>query len=307
MQTVGLTALVEKLKLKNLTPEVDMSDTVITTPNINRPALQLAGYFDHFASDRVQIIGYVEYTYLKHLTIEQRLPIYERFLSSEIPCVIFSSRTEPDDEFLKLAVKHNKPLLASDQETSPFMAECIRALSTMLAPCISIHGVLVDVYGEGVLLMGESGVGKSEAALELVKRGHRLVTDDVVEIRKVDEETLIGRSPAITRHFIELRGIGIVDVKELFGVSSIRESKQIDMVIRLEEWDKDKEYDRLGLNEEYTEFLGTKVVCHTLPIRPGRNLAVMVEVAAMNNRHKKYGYNAAQKLAEDLERHAMGL
>ena len=266
MQTVGLTALVEKLKLKNLTPEVDMSDTVITTPNINRPALQLAGYFDHFASDRVQIIGYVEYTYLKHLTMEQRLPIYERFLSSEIPCVIFSSRTEPDDEFLKLAVKHNKPLLASDQETSPFMAECIRALSTMLAPCISIHGVLVDVYGEGVLLMGESGVGKSEAALELVKRGHRLVTDDVVEIRKVDEETLIGRSPAITRHFIELRGIGIVDVKELFGVSSIRESKQIDMVIRLEEWDKDKEYDRLGLNEEYTEFLGTKVVCHTLPI-----------------------------------------
>lgn len=306
MQTVGLTALVEKLKLKNLTPEVDMSDTVITTPNINRPALQLAGYFDHFASDRVQIIGYVEYTYLKHLTIEQRLPIYERFLSSEIPCVIFSSRTEPDDEFLKLAVKHNKPLLASDQETSPFMAECIRALSIMLAPCISIHGVLVDVYGEGVLLMGESGVGKSEAALELVKRGHRLVTDDVVEIRKVDEETLIGRSPAITRHFIELRGIGIVDVKELFGVSSIRESKQIDMVIRLEEWDKDKEYDRLGLNEEYTEFLGTKVVCHTLPIRPGRNLAVIVETAAANNRQKKLGYNAAQELYRRVQESISG-
>ena len=186
MQTVGLTALVEKLKLKNLTPDVDMSNIAITTPNINRPALQLAGYFDHFASDRVQIIGYVEYTYLKHLSSEERVPIYERFLSSEIPCVIFSSRTEPDEEFLELAIKYNKPLLASDQETSPFMAEIIRALSTMLAPCISIHGVLVDVYGEGVLLMGESGVGKSEAALELVKRGHRLVTDDVVEIRKVD-------------------------------------------------------------------------------------------------------------------------
>ena len=300
MQTVCLTALVEKLKLKILTPEVDMSDTVITTPNINRPALQLAGYFDHFASDRVQIIGYVEYTYLKHLTVEERVPVYEKFLSSEIPCVIFSSRTEPDEEFLQLAIKYNKPLLASDQETSPFMAECIRALSTMLAPCISIHGVLVDVYGEGVLLMGESGVGKSEAALELVKRGHRLVTDDVVEIRKVDEETLIGRSPAITRHFIELRGIGIVDVKELFGVSSIRESKQIDMVIRLEEWVKDKEYDRLGLNEEYTEFLGTKVVCHTLPIRPGRNLAVIVETAAANNRQKKLGYNAAEDLLKKL-------
>ena len=306
MQTVGLTALVEKLKLKNLTPEVDMSGITITTPNINRPALQLAGYFDHFASDRVQIIGYVEYTYLKHLTVEKRVPVYERFLSSEIPCVIFSSRTEPDEEFVQLAVKYNKPLLASDQETSPFMAECIRALSTMLAPCISIHGVLVDVYGEGVLLMGESGVGKSEAALELVKRGHRLVTDDVVEIRKVDEETLIGRSPAITRHFIELRGIGIVDVKELFGVSSIRESKQIDMVIRLEDWNKDKEYDRLGLTEEYTEFLGTKVVCHTLPIRPGRNLAVIVETAAANNRQKKLGYNAAQELYRRVQESISG-
>ena len=306
MQTVGLTAIVEKLKLKNLTPEVDMTEIAITTPNINRPALQLAGYFDHFASDRVQIIGYVEYTYLKHLTAEQRVPIYEKFLSSEIPCVIFSSRTEPDDEFLRLAIKYNKPLLASEQETSPFMAECIRALSTMLAPCISIHGVLVDVYGEGVLLMGESGVGKSEAALELVKRGHRLVTDDVVEIRKVDEETLIGRSPAITRHFIELRGIGIVDVKELFGVSSIRESKQIDMVIRLEEWVKDKEYDRLGLNKEYTEFLGTKVVCHTLPIRPGRNLAVIVETAAANNRQKKLGYNAAQELYRRVQESISG-
>ena len=306
MQTVGLTALVEKLKLKNLTPEVDMAEIVITTPNINRPALQLAGYFDHFASDRVQIIGYVEYTYLKHLTVEQRVPIYEKFLSSDIPCVIFSSRTEPDEEFLQLAIKYNKPLLASEQETSPFMAECIRALSTMLAPCISIHGVLVDVYGEGVLLMGESGVGKSEAALELVKRGHRLVTDDVVEIRKVDEEALTGRSPAITRHFIELRGIGIVDVKELFGVSSIRESKQIDMVIRLEDWNKDKEYDRLGLTEEYTEFLGTKVVCHTLPIRPGRNLAVIVETAAANNRQKKLGYNAAQELYRRVQESISG-
>ena len=304
--TVGLTALVEKLKLENLTPDVDMSGIMITTPNINRPALQLAGYFDHFASDRVQIIGYVEYTYLKHLSVEERMPVYEKFLSSDIPCVIFSSRTEPDEEFLQLAIKYKKPLLASAQETSPFMAEIIRALSTMLAPCISIHGVLVDVYGEGVLLMGESGVGKSEAALELVKRGHRLVTDDVVEIRKVDEETLIGRSPAITRHFIELRGIGIVDVKELFGVSSIRESKQIDMVMRLEDWDKDKEYDRLGLTEEYTEFLGTKVVCHTLPIRPGRNLAVIVETAAANNRQKKLGYNAAQELYRRVQESISG-
>ncbi len=306
MQSIELTALVERIGLKNLTPEVDMTDIKITTSNINRPALQMAGYFDHFASDRVQIIGYVEYTYLKHLTREQKLPVYEKFLSSEIPCVIFSSRTEPDEDFLELALKYKKPLLASDQETSPFMAEIIRVLTGMLAPCVSIHGVLVDVYGEGVLLMGESGIGKSEAALELVKRGHRLVTDDVVEIRKVDEETLIGRSPAITRHFIELRGIGIVDVKELFGVSSIRESKQIDMVIRLEEWDKDKEYDRLGLTEEYTEFLGTKVVCHSLPIRPGRNLAVIVETAAANNRQKKLGYNAAKELYRRVQESIAG-
>lgn len=306
MQTVELVTLVERLKLKNLTPEIDMTDIQITTPNINRPALQMAGYFDHFASERVQIIGYVEYTYLKHLTKEQRIPVYDKFLSSEIPCVIFSSRTEPDEEFLELALKYKKPLLASDQETSPFMAEIIRALSALLAPCISIHGVLVDVYGEGVLIMGESGIGKSEAALELVKRGHRLVTDDVVEIRKVDEETLIGRSPAITRHFIELRGIGIVDVKELFGVSSVKESQQIDMVIRLEEWDKDKEYDRLGLTEEYTEFLGSKVVCHSLPIRPGRNLAVIVETAAANNRQKKLGYNAAQELYRRVQESIAG-
>lgn len=296
MPTVELTALVEKLKLKNLTPEIDMSEVMITTPDINRPALQMAGYFDHFASERVQIIGYVEYTYLKHLSKEQRLPIYEKFLSSEIPCVIFSSRTKPDEEFLQLAIEHKKLLFATEKGTSQFMADIIRALSAMLAPCISIHGVLVDVYGEGVLLVGESGIGKSEAALELVKRGHRLVTDDVVEIRKIDDETLIGRSPAITRHFIEVRGIGIVDIKELFGVSSVRESKQIDMVIRLEEWDKNKEYDRLGLEAEYTEFLDTKVVCHTLPVRPGRNLAVIVETAAANNRQKKMGYNAAEEL-----------
>lgn len=296
MQTVELTALVEKLKLKNLTPEIDLSEVVITTPDINRPALQMAGYFDHFASERVQIIGYVEYTYLKHLSREERMPIYERFLSSEIPCVIFSSLTEPDEEFLQLAIKYKKPLLATDKRTSQFMADIIRALSAMLAPCISIHGVLVDVYGEGVLIMGESGIGKSEAALELMKRGHRLVTDDVVEMRKIDDETLVGRSPAITRHFIEVRGIGIVDVKELFGVSSVRESKRIDMVIRLEDWDKDKEYDRLGLEAEYIEFLDTKVICQTLPVRPGRNLAVIVETAAANNRQKKLGYNAAQEL-----------
>ena len=180
--------------------------------------------------------------------------------------------------------------------TSAFTAEIIRWLNVQLAPCISVHGVLVDVFGEGVLITGESGIGKSEAALELIKRGHRLVTDDVVEIRKVSDDTLVGSAPAITKHFIELRGIGIVDVKTLFGVSSVKETSQIDLVIKLEDWNKEKEYDRLGLEEEYTEYLGNKLICHSIPIRPGRNLAVICESAAVNHRQKKMGYNAAQEL-----------
>ena len=296
MSSVALTYVVEKMDLKNMTPDVDMSQIRISLPDINRPALQLAGYFDHFDSERVQIIGYVEYTYLEHLPREKKLPNYEHFLSSKIPCVVYTTKTTPDEDMLRLARKYGVPVLTTNKTTSSFMAEIIRWLNVELAPCISIHGVLVDVYGEGVLIMGESGIGKSEAALELIKRGHRLVSDDVVEIHRVSDETLIGSAPDITRHFIELRGIGIIDVKTLFGVESVKDTQSIDLVIKLEEWDKDKEYDRLGLEEEYTEFLGNKVVCHSLPIRPGRNLAVIVESAAVNHRQKKMGYNAAQEL-----------
>jgi len=296
MQTVALDKMIEKLELKNLLPEIDTAEIQIISPDINRPALQLAGYFEHFASDRVQIVGYVEYTYLKSLDREQKIKNYERILSSQVPCIIYASKTEPDEDMIELAKKYQKPLLASDSMTSPLMAEVIRWLGKELAPCISIHGVLVDVYGEGILIMGESGIGKSEAALELIKRGHRLITDDVVEIRKVSDDTLMGTSPEITRHFIELRGIGIIDVKTLYGVESVKETQRIDLVIKLEEWDRDREYDRLGLGEEYTEFLGNKVVCHSIPIRPGRNLAIIVESAAVNHRQKKMGYNAAQEL-----------
>ena len=296
MPTVSLNKMIEKLELKNLTPEVSTEGIEISSPDINRPALQLAGYFEHFACERVQIIGYVEYTYLKSQNREEKLKNYERFMSSKIPCVIYASRTEPDEDMYEMARKYNKPLLFSNRMTSPLMAEVIRWLNVELAPYISIHGVLVDVYGEGILIMGESGIGKSEAALELIKRGHRLITDDVVEIHKVSDDTLVGTSPEITRHFIELRGIGIIDVKTLYGVESVKETQNIDLVIKLEEWDKEKEYDRLGLNEEYTEFLGNKVVCHSIPIRPGRNLAIIVESAAVNHRQKKMGYNAAQEL-----------
>ena len=210
--------------------------------------------------------------------------------------MIFCRSLQPDEIFLEEAIKNEVPVLGTDRPTSEFMAELIYTLGEELAPCITVHGVLVDVYGEGLMITGDSGIGKSEAALELIRRGHRLVTDDVVEIRKINEHTLIGTSPEVTRHFIELRGIGIIDVKTLYGVECVKEKQQIDLVIKLEDWKKDADYDRLGLEEEYIEDLGNKVVCHSLPIRPGRNLAVICETAAVNHRQKKMGYNAAQEL-----------
>ena len=296
MAAVKLADIIEHENLENLTPEIDIKKIKVTQPDINRPALQMAGYFEHFEATRLQIIGFVEYSYMESLTETRQEIIYERLLDNPIPGVIFCRELKPNDLFRKIAVKHGVPLLMTKKATSAFTAEIIRWLNVKLAPMISVHGVLVDVYGEGVLITGESGIGKSEAALELIKRGHRLVTDDVVEIRKVSDETLIGTAPDITKHFIELRGIGIVDVKTLFGVSSVKDSQSIDLVIRLEDWDKDKEYDRLGLEEDYIEYLGNRIVCHNIPIRPGRNLAIICESAAVNHRQKKMGYSAAQEL-----------
>ena len=298
---IKLSEIAERMDLKNLTPELDLTEKEVHVPDVNRPALQLAGFFDHFDSNRVQIIGNVEYTYMQTLTEERRVYIYEMLLKHPILCMVFCRGIEPGDVFLKKAVESNVPVFSASKPTSDFSAEIIRWMNVKLAPCISIHGVLVDVYGVGVLIMGESGIGKSEAALELIKRGHRLVTDDVVEIRKVSDETLVGSAPDVTKNFIELRGIGIVDVKSMFGVQSVRETQNIDLVITLEDWSREKEYDRLGLEEEYTEFLGNKVVCHSIPIRPGRNLAIIVESAAVNHRQKQMGYNAAQELYKRVQ------
>ena len=293
---VSVSKVVELLDLKVYTENIDLKKRKVTVADVNRPALQLAGYFQHFESSRVQIIGNVEYFYTKQLENDVRLKIYEQLLSYDIPCIIISRDLVPDKDFIEIAERNGVPVLGTERPTSEFAAELIYELGEQLAPCITIHGVLVDVYGEGVLITGESGIGKSEAALELVRRGHRLVSDDVVEISKINDHTLIGTAPDITRNFIELRGIGIVDVKTLYGVECIKEKQQIDLVIKLSEWKKDAEYDRMGLEEEYIEYLGNKVVCHSVPIRPGRNLAVICETAAVNHRQKKMGYNAAQEL-----------
>lgn len=302
MASVKLTEIIEKMDLKNFTPDIDLENKKVTQTDVNRPALQLSGFFDYFDSTRIQVIGFVETTYMEGMEEEQRVKRLDQLLSHDIPCIVFARDYEPDEVFIELARKNDTPLLGTTRATSSFMAELIRWLNVKLAPVISVHGVLVDVFGEGLLITGESGIGKSEAALELIKRGHRLVSDDAVEIRKVSDETLVGSAPDITKHFIELRGIGIVDVKTLFGVSSVKETIEINLVIKLEDWDKEKTYDRLGLEEEYTEYLGNKVVCQNIPIRPGRNLAIICESAAVNHRQKTMGYNAAQELYNRVQK-----
>ena len=304
MASIKLQEFIERMNLKNLSPGVDLSERVITESQVNRPALQLSGYFEHFDSRRVQVMGNVEVSYMETFDRSYRLDRYEKLFAhgeKDIPCMVFCRGLMPEQEVIDIAAKYNIPILLSDRMTSEFMASTIRWLNVKLAPCVSIHGVLVDVYGEGLLIIGESGVGKSEAALELIRRGHRLVTDDVVEIKRVSDETLIGSSPEVTKNFIELRGIGIIDVKTLFGVECVKENMNINLVVKLEEWKDGTNFDRVGLDEEYMEFLGVKVVCQTIPIRPGRNLAVICETAAVNHRQKKMGYNATKELYKRVQ------
>ena len=301
MENMKFSDIINNYGLVYYTPEIDPDEVIINTPEVNRPALQLAGFFEHFDKERVQVIGNVECAFLDNMEKKNRVWVYDKLMSSGIPCLIICRGVEPDKELLEAAVKHGVPVATTEMATSPFDAELTRWLHVQLAPEKTIHGVLVDVYGEGVLIMGESGIGKSEAALELIKRGHRLVSDDVVIVKKVSDETLIGTSPDMTKHLIELRGIGVIDVKALFGVESILDTANIDMVIQLEEWDRGKDYDRLGLTDHHIDILGNQVISYNIPVRPGRNVAVIVESASVNHRQKMLGYNAAQELERRVE------
>lgn len=307
MAKVAINVVKKHFNLREWTPNVDTSKMYIEHPEINRPALQLAGFFDHFDADRTQILGRVEYAYLQDLSQEQRKERLRQMFEYKIPCLIICRDLEPFPEMYIYSEEYEVPVFGYSGSTTEFMGEIIKWLNVELAPRVTVHGVLVDIYGEGVLIMGESGIGKSEAALELIKRGHRLVADDAVEVRKVSAETLIGSCPEIIRYFIELRGVGIIDVKQMFGVEAIKATQNIDLVIKLESWDEKKEYDRLGLTEEYIEILGNKVECHSIPIRPGRNLAIICESAAVNHRQKRMGYNAAKILNDRITDSMKGL
>lgn len=292
--TVKLSKIIEEFKLEEV--YVSDRDVLIDNLEVNRPGLQVAGFFDYFDATRIQIFGMVECTYLSGLTSKERYERIDALFSRKIPVVIITRNTVVQPEITELAKKYGVSILRTPIPTSAFMSALIAYLNVELAPRITRHGVLVEVYGEGVLILGESGVGKSETAVELMKRGHRLVADDAVEIKKVSSKSLVGTSPEIIRHFIEIRGIGIVDVKKIFGMGAVKDTEKIDLVIHLEVWQKGKQYDRLGLVDEYTNILGIDVPSLTIPVRPGRNLAVIFEIAAMNNRQRRMGYNAAEEL-----------
>lgn len=290
MYSAKLEDIVKEFNLELATPEIDISKKNINRKEVNRPALQLTGFYHRFDNDRIQIIGQVEHGYLESLTPTQRRSSLLGLFEHRIPCIILCKNLRVFSEMMELSSKYNVPIYTTSVSTTDFAAELIWWLRHQLADRVTIHGVLIDIYGEGVLITGESGIGKSETALELIKRGHRLIADDAVEIKKIADQTLIGTCPEIIRYYIELRGIGIINVKELFGAGAVKDKQVVDMILRLEIWNENKrDYDRLGFIDEYMEILNNKVLCKTVPIRPGRNVAVICESAAINNRQKKMG------------------
>ncbi len=302
--SVTLSKIIDNMNLETLyCPDREI---LVTTADLNRPGLQMTGFFDYFDANRIQVFGMVENTYLATLTSEERYKALEKFFEKRVCAVVLTRNGNATPEMMKLAELYDTPVLRTPLATSNFTSAINAFLNVELAPRITRHGVLVEIYGQGVFIMGESGVGKSEAAVELIKRGHRLIADDAVEIKKVSSISLVGFAPDIIRHFIEIRGIGIVDVKNIFGMGAVKESEKIDLIIHLETWERGKQYDRLGLVDEYTNILGLDIPSLTIPVRPGRNLAVIFEVAAMNNRQKKMGYNAAEELNKRLAEHIGG-
>ena len=297
---VSLEKTVNELQLEVVYQPSELKDIFITSSNVNRPGIELTGYLEFYAPDRLLLFGNTEYAYLKRFGSEQRTYLLNNILQKKPPAIIIARNLEVMDEIMKVAKVCQIPVLRSDESTCDIMASIISFLKAELAPRITRHGVLVEVYGEGILLTGDSGVGKSETAIELMKRGHRLVADDAVEIRKVSNKMLIGASPENIRHFVELRGIGIINARRIFGMGSVKVSEKIDMVVNLENWNQSKTYNRMGIDNEYTEILDVEVPFLTIPVKPGRNLSVIIEVAAMNNRQKKMGYNAAQELLANL-------
>ena len=298
--TIPLTKIIDEFELEIIHEPENMDKIRIGSADINRPGLQMVGFFDHFDKKRIQIMGMVEFTYLEQFSVEEREHKLERFFELGFPALVVTRGMQIPPEMAECAEKYNIPLLRTEDITSSFMSAIISYLNVQIAPRRTRHGVLVEVYGEGILILGESGVGKSEAAIELVKRGHRLVADDAVEIKRVSNKTLVGSSPDIIRHFVELRGIGIIDIKEIFGIGAIKDTENINMVIHLEPWVEGSQYDRLGMVDEYTNIMGINVPSITIPVKLGRNLAVIIEVAAMNNRQKRMGYNAALELNNRL-------
>lgn len=301
--SIPLTTIVKEFDLEVVFASTDYESIRLTVPDVARPGLQLAGYYDHFEPMRLQILGNAEVSYLSKLSSAERTAIYDRLYSYKFPALLLSRNGVPSSECLAMAQKHNVTLLRSQNATGSLISAVTTYLNSALAPRITRHGVLMEVYGEGVFIIGESGIGKSETAIELLKRGHRLIADDAVEIKKLSGSLLIGNAPALIRDYVELRGIGIVNVAKLFGMGAVKMENEINLVVNIVRWNPQEVYDRLGLEDQYTEILGVKVPMNTIPVTPGRNLAVILEVAAMNNRQRKLGYNPALEFTEQINRH----